>query len=160
MSRAQADENLALVARGSGRQYLADFDAVTAELGPPNGSSGLLAEAEHSVPSVGAPLTGTNGPYAAYLAAHTSVVNAANSGQFPKAVELATGNAPGDQLPVASAVSTGLQDRIHRAQAVFDAKAAAASHDLGRLGLGIVLLVVLAAVLAFLGLQQRINEYR
>ena len=40
--RAQADESLALVARGGGDQYLTDFDAVARKLDP---RRGLLADA-------------------------------------------------------------------------------------------------------------------
>ena len=159
LSRATADENLALVARGSGSQYLADFDAVTAELGSAGGSSGLLAEAEHSVP---APASGAavTGPYAAFLAAHTSIVGAAGGGQFATAVAVATGTGPTDQLTAASQVSGALSDRIVAAQKVFDVKAAAGAHDLSRLGIGLLVLLVLAAGLSIAGLQQRINEYR
>ncbi len=160
MSRAEADENLALVARGSGSQYLADFGAVTAELGPAAGSSGLMHEAEVSVPASGAPITGATGPYAAFLAAHTSIVDATNGGQFAKAVAVATGTGASDQLTAASQVSTALGERIVAAQKDFDGKAAAASHDLARLGIGLIGLLVLAAGLAVVGLQQRINEYR
>src|SRR5262249_10628555 len=43
--RAESDESLALVARGGGDVYAADYAAVTRALGPPNGSRGLLADA-------------------------------------------------------------------------------------------------------------------
>lgn len=159
LSRAQADENLALVARGSGSQYLADFAAVIAELGPADGSSGLMAEAQRSAPAA-ASLTGSGSPYAAYLTAHDAVVAAGSNGEFAKAVDLATGNAASDELPAASQLSTALSERIKAAQKVFDVKAAAAAHDLARLSLGVIGLAVLAAGSAFFGLQQRINEYR
>jgi hypothetical protein len=160
VSRAQVDENLALVARGSGSQFLADFDAVTAELGPPDGASGLLREAASSVPEQGEPLTGTGALYAAYLQAHSSVVKAENSNNFATAVELATGSGDGEELVAATRLSDALSSRIGRAQIAFDTKAAGASGDLSRLSLAVIGLVVLAAVLALLGVQQRINEYR
>ncbi len=156
VSRAQVDENLALVARGSGSQYLDDFNAVTGELGPPNGSSGLLDEAGSSVPDVGQPLTGTGGLYPAYLQAHDLVLKAESTNNVDSAVNLATG----DQLLAATRLGDALNDRIGRAQIVFDSKARGASHDLARLSLAGIALVVLAAVLALLGVQQRINEYR
>jgi hypothetical protein len=156
VSRAQADENLALVARGSGSQYLADFDVVIKTLGPAAGSSGLLAEADRSVPASSLQLVGTGGPYAAYLHAHAAVVTAETSGHFSDAVKIATG----DEVLAASGVSTALATRITGAQSVFDATAAAGRHDLSRLDLGVIALAVLAAGLAFAGIEQRINEYR
>ena len=43
--RAQADEGLALAARGGGDASLADFDATLKRLGVEPGASGLLGEA-------------------------------------------------------------------------------------------------------------------
>jgi hypothetical protein len=160
VSRAQVDENLALVARGSDPQYLADFDAVTTELGPSDGSSGLLAEAQRSVASSSTPLTGRGGLYADYLTAHQAVVAAENSASFSQAVSLATGSAAGDELPAATQLSAALSARIQQAQGTFQAKAAAARHDLSALTFAVLGLAVLAAALAMVGLELRINEYR
>jgi hypothetical protein len=94
------------------------------------------------------------------LQAHALVLKAENSNNFAMAVELATGSANGEQLLAAIRLSDALNGRIGRAQVVFDSKARGASHDLARLSLAGIGLVVLAAVLALLGVQQRINEYR
>jgi hypothetical protein len=160
VSRAQVDENLALVARGSGTQYLDDLNAVTKELGPADGSSGLMREAERAVPPTSTPLIGPGGAYPAYLDTHAAVLKAETGGQFATAVDLATGSAAGDELPAASQLSTALGDRITSAQKVFDGQAAAAASDLSLLSLGVIGLVVLGAGAAFLGFEQRINEYR
>ncbi|MDQ6615912.1 MAG: hypothetical protein M3083_14545 [Actinomycetota bacterium] len=161
VSRAEVDENLALVARGSGSQYLADFDAVTSTLGPADGSSGLLHEAGLSVlPGAGSALVGPGHSYAHYLSAHSAVVKAENTGHFDQAVQLATGAGPNDELPAEAALGANLGDGIRQAQAAFDARAAAAARDLSGLSLGVIALVVVTAVSATVGLQQRINEYR
>jgi hypothetical protein len=156
LSRAQVDENLALVARGSEPQHLDDFAVVRSALGPSTGGSGLLGEVE-SYP--GSNASDVRNAYTAYLQAHQSVVDAENNGQFTKAVSLATGEAPGDELPAAAAVIDALNQDIQSSQASFAAKAAAASRDLRALDAGLVALVV-AAVFTLLGLEQRINEYR
>lgn len=156
ISRAQVDENLALVARGSGAQYLADFDAVTKALGPAGGSSGLLHEAAQAAPPTAAALTGPDGPYASYLHAHAAVVAAETGGQFTNAVTLATG----DELTAAAGTNAALTERIQAAQRIFDATAAAAARDLAWLRVGVIALVVVAAALAFYGIERRINEYR
>jgi hypothetical protein len=157
LSRAQSDENLALVARGSGSQYLADFAAVTTELGaPPTGSGGLIDHATIAAAPPGIPPE----LYTAYLAAHNAVVNAVNSGQFAQAVEVATGAAATDELPAASQLGQAISRSIDASQKVFAAKAAAARDDLSLLALALLAAVVLAGAAAIAGLEQRINEYR
>jgi hypothetical protein len=76
------------------------------------------------------------------------------------AVTLATSNQAGAEVPAASQLSGALNDRLNQAQAVFGAKAAAGAHDLGGLTVGLIGLVVVAAALALIGLEQRISEYR
>ncbi len=162
LARAQVDENLALVARGSGGQYLADFDAVTTALGPAGGGpTGLLDEAEaSSSPGQNTRLTGPGGLYDAYLQAHAKVRKAVTDGQFIMAVQLATTNQAGAELPAASQVSDALNVRIQQAQGVFTTKSAAGARDLSGLSVGVIGLIVLAAGLALAGLEQRIREYR
>jgi len=155
ISRAQADENLFLVSRGSGSGDLADFDAVTAELTPADGSLGLLAKAATVGQAPALPAL-----YANYLAAHKAVITAATTGQFAKAVNLATGSDAGDVLPAVAQLSTVIGAHIDEAQKAFEAKASAARHDLALLGFAMVGLAVAAAALAVVGLESRINEYR
>jgi hypothetical protein len=159
VARAQVDENLALVARGSGTQYLADFQAVSGALGAADGSSGLVNE----LAPFDVDLVGTNSidtVYAAYLKAHQAVLAAENSGQFTSAVTLATGDGAGDELPAASDLTSALGNEIQVAQTAFDKKAASASHDLAALELAVLALALVAAGLALAGLEQRIAEYR
>ncbi len=157
VSRAQVDENLALVARGSEPQYLADFDAVTSALGGASGTSGLVHQAaQYPGPNAGS----LDGDYAKYLHAHQAVIAAENNGQFTTAVTLATGSAAGDELPAASQLTTDLSGEVQFSQTAFNSKATGAANDLSALGFGVVGLAFLAAALALVGLEQRINEYR
>ncbi len=161
VTRAQVDENLALVARGSGSQYLADFEAVKGVLGPPTGQSGLLVEAASTVsPGAGSSLLGPDNAWTRYLATHDAVVAAETGGHFDMAVALATNAGDGGELTAATAVSHALTGGIQQAQTVFDAKAAAGSNDLSGLGLGVIALALLAVVAALIGLERRIVEYR
>jgi hypothetical protein len=112
------------------------------------------------VPGAGTALVGPNHAWADYLAVHDKVVAAENGGQFSDAVALATGSGSGDELPAEAALSQALTQGIGQAQTVFEAKAAAGDHDLARLSLGLFVLVIVAAALALIGLEQRISEYR
>ncbi len=157
LSRAQADENLFLVSRGSGSANLADANAVIAELGaPPNGTGGLIERAANVAPAPGIPVS----LYAAYLKAHQGVIDAATKGLFAQAVTSATGTDPGDVLPAADQLNRAISKPLDQAQKVFQSKAAAARRDLSLLGFGVIALAAIAAGLAVAGLEHRINEYR
>lgn len=157
--RAQGDESLALVARGSGDEFVGDMAAVLGQLGPPEGP-GLIFQADHTVgfDSI-PPISGKGGLFAAYLDAHDKVVKAEQAGQFTQAVELATGSGPDRELPAADQLAAALDNQINHAQQAFAAQAGKARRDISALGIAAVALLV-AAGLALLGLQQRINEYR
>jgi hypothetical protein len=137
LSRAQGDLSLALVNRGTDVTDPQDFSAVMRELQ----TSGLAAQL---------------GPgFATYQATANRVQRLENGGSLGPAIQAAPrASAVADQL------SSGVDARIADAQQRFMHSAAAASSDLGGLGLAIPLITILAAVLALLGLRQRINEYR
>ncbi len=137
LSRAQGDLSLALVNRGTDVTDPQDFSAVMHKLQ----TSGLAARL---------------GPgFATYQATANRVESLENGGSLGPAIQAAPrASAISDQL------SGGLDARIADAQQRFMRSAAAASSDLSGLGLAIPLITVLAAVLALLGLRQRINEYR
>jgi hypothetical protein len=152
--RAQADESLALVARGGGDQYLTDFGAVARTLDP---RMGLLAEAARLERRTGsdkalAPLIAG---WRRFLAAHTRVAALQAGGDFSGAINAAIGpSAPAD------GANRELAARIAAAQRRFDRSAADATSALAGVVVGIALLIALAAGLAVWGLQQRIGEYR
>lgn len=136
LSRAQGDLSLALVNRGTDVTDPQDFADVIRTLE----TSGL------------AKAMGTG--FAAYRAAASRIENLENSGLLGTAIQGA---------PAASAISeqlsANLGARIAAAQQRFTSSAGDASSDLGGLWLAIPLVTFLAAVLALVGLRQRISEY-
>jgi hypothetical protein len=137
LSRAQGDLSLALVNRGTDVTDPHDFAKV----------KGVLLVRG---------LTSRVGPgFPAYLSLADRVQNLEQGGQLSRAIALdPTASDLSDRL------SAGLTHRIAAAQRRFARSAADAGSALGGLWLAIPLITVLAAVLALLGLRQRINEYR
>ena len=155
--RAQGDEGLALVARGSGDAYLADFDAIVGQLGTVDGPTGLMRQAEEASGfAADPPITGTGGLYGSYLGTHAQVAQAEKAGQFAAAVTLATGA----ELVANDKLAQTLDRQISVKQQDFQIQAGKARQDMRNLGIGVPILVVVAAALVLAGLQQRINEYR
>src|SRR5262249_22407604 len=158
--RAERDESLALVARGGGDVYLADFDAVSRALGR-SPDRALLAELTEVAQQGGS--TGTVGRYIAtlgrYGALHARIVTLETNGEFSRAIALAAGPRSRESL-LASRMNGVLSAGIVSAQSRFERAAGSASSDVAGLRLGIALLVVAAAALAVGGYRQRIAEYR
>jgi hypothetical protein len=136
-SRAQGDLSLALVSRGTDVSDAKDFASVKQVLA----SSGLVSQ------------LGTDFPR--YLSVTKRIEDLEGKGQLGLAIGLE---------PTASSISDGLTGslgrRISAAQARFTQSAADATSSLRGLGLATALITALAAVLALLGLRERINEYR
>jgi hypothetical protein len=157
-SRAQSDESLWLVARGGDDQPATDFAAVMQALDGPNG---LLAEVAGLARRTGTTVAanGLKTTFAAYRSQHDQITALATGGRFQDAVNVevnsaATGVSPSDRL------SARLAAEIAGAQRRFEHDAGNATSALSGLSIAIPLLALLAAVLALLGLRQRINEYR
>jgi hypothetical protein len=168
-SRAQADESTALAARGggAGESKLVDvdrgFQALTRPIGidrpgPARGSRGLL----HQVAIGGHRTEAIDAIYAAYrryLEAHRLVVVEEIRGNFTRAVRLAA-NGSRSTRRAAAVLNDALQREIGVAQGRFDDAAPRARSALGGLAIGVPLLTALCAVLALLGVRQRLREYR
>jgi hypothetical protein len=137
LSRAQGDLSLTLVNRGNDTTHPKDFAAVKRVL-----TTSDLA------PSL------TSG-FASYWLAANGLQTLVNEGQPGAAIAQAPGVAA-----ISQRLSGGLTDEINAADARFARAASDAASALGGLWLAIPLITVLAAALAFLGLRQRINEYR
>jgi hypothetical protein len=150
--RAQADESLALVARGGGEQYVIDFDQVDGLLEPP---SGLLGDAAGRT-GAGASLTAT---WRGIRDEHARVAQLEHQGDFTTAVALAVG--PGSrEAQLFDRLNRGFTAPIAAAQRRFDKAAHDARSALTGLAIGIPLLLVVCVALALAGLQSRLNEYR
>jgi hypothetical protein len=168
--RAQADESTALAARGggAGESRLADvdlgFQALTRPIGrdragPARGSGGLLDVAAgrgHRTAAIDA----IYAAYRRYLAAHRRVVGQEIAGDFSTAVTLAVGPGPRSTRSTGGALNAALDREVHVAQASFDDSVSRADAALGGFALSIPALTALCALLALLGVRQRLREYR
>ena len=169
-SRAQADESTALAARGggSGESRLADvdrgFSALTRPIGrdragPARGSGGLLDVAAGRG-NRSAAIDAIYAAYRTYLAAHRRVVAQETRGDFSRAVKLAVGTSPRSTRRAGAALNAALDREVDVAQARFRDAVSGADAALGGLALGIPGLAALSALLALLGVRQRLREYR
>jgi hypothetical protein len=153
--RAQADESLALVARGGadGDRDRSDFDTVAYVLAPPGGllvdaRSGSSADVRRLVTR-----------WRSLQAEHARVGRLESGGRFGEAARLAVG--PGArEAALAHDLDRDLSRLIGAAQQRFERAAGDARSALGGLAVGIPLVLVACAALALLGLQQRVNEFR
>jgi hypothetical protein len=158
-SRAQADESIALAARGGGEAEprLADvdrgFQAVTRPL------DGLLARAAGVAPRT----TAIQSAYRTYLRAHSHVVEQVKRGAFTRAAALAVdegvGSTPSTK-DAGDALNGALDREIAEAQARFEDAAARAHAAVAGLAAGIPALTALCALAALFGVRRRLEEYR
>jgi hypothetical protein len=149
--QAEADDTLALVARGSGQSYVADFKASTDEL------SQLLPQATK--------LTGAQpqilADYKTYLAAHNEVRRLDDSGDPAGAVNLAVVSTDlTAEHPTFTRLNNALATGVDETHGRFTTHASSARGALSGLNYGIPILIILGALLALAGIQQRINDYR
>ena len=157
LSRAQSDESLTLVNRGSDETSPADFDAVMRALAP----GGLLLARVLSASGGAGNGAGRelSSSLASYRAQHARLDRLEGAGNIPAAIKLAVGSATSGSSP-ADRLGNTLALQIRAAQRRFARSAADATSALGGVSLAGVVLGVLAAALTLLGLRQRINEYR
>jgi len=162
-SRAQADESIALAARGGGENEprLADvdrgFQAVTKPI------PGLLDRAVAISGGTRASIDSLQSAYAAYLQAHARVVERVKAGSFTKAVELAVlrGVDGGPSTKTAAdALNAAIDRQTMVAQRRFEQQWAHARSALGGTEAAVPALTVLCALCALLGLSRRLEEYR
>jgi hypothetical protein len=137
LSRAQGDLSLTLVNRGNDTTDPRDFAVVKRVL-----TNGDLAP-------------GVAPGFASYWAAADRLQRIEGQGQLGAAIAQAPGVAA-----ISQDLSRGLTAQIGTAQARFTHSASSAASALDGLAVAIPLIAVLAAVLALVGLRQRINEYR
>ncbi len=153
--RAQSDESLTLVNRGSDAQDPADFAIVA---GSVRTLVGDVAALDRRTGTSGA-ATALAAAFAAYRAEHAQIAARETSGQIPAAIKVevasqAHGDSPADRI------NLNLDRQIAAAQQRFSRSAADATSALGGLSIAIPVVTVLMAGLAIFGLRQRINEYR
>ncbi len=154
LSRAQGDLSLTIVNRGTDEVDPADFTVVRHVL---EGPGGVIAEIATLAQRTGTTAAAQkfDADYAAYRAKALYVAGLESGGQLIPAIAAA---------PQASAISETLSNDLARqitaAQGRFTRAAQDATSSLAGLAFAIPLITALAAVLALIGLRQRINEYR
>jgi hypothetical protein len=171
-ARAQADESVVLSNRPASSQtqpstvdsrFLALTSPIgTSRPGPASGTGGLLAQAAGTDHSAGA-VDRIYGAYRRYRVAHSRVVAQEIGGHFDAARRLAIGsNGAGgvSTTRTAAALNTVLDRQVEIAQDRFRQHTPTAQAALGGLATGIPVLVALSAVLALLGIRERLQEYR
>jgi hypothetical protein len=154
LSRAQGDLSLAIVNRGSDTADPNDVTVVRRVLERPGGVIAEISALAQRTDTTAAAQK-FDSEYAAYQAKTHELTGLEDSGQLIDAIRLA---------PQASAISEelshNLAEQIDAAQRRFKRAAADATSAFDGLAFAIPLITALAAVLALIGLRQRINEYR
>ncbi|HMG27510.1 MAG TPA: hypothetical protein VKH36_11935 [Acidimicrobiia bacterium] len=160
--RAESDDSLTLVARGSGDQYRVDFDATVKKLGGRSGMNGSLGTATALAGSSGKSHVVAEGrkAYRDYLDVHGQIIQLQDSGQFDEAVARATGTSAGDELPTLTRFDKSLLQGIRESEARFRSDANGARNVLRFLAIAIPIIAIACGALVLYGLQMRINEYR
>jgi hypothetical protein len=156
LSRAQSDQSLTLVNRGSDELDPADFASVMRKLAP---TGGLLNEvsalAGRSDSTSAGPRLGNE--FASYRAEITKTNELISAGRIRDAIRQGSS---ATSITVADRLSADLGVQLKAAQARFMINVADASSSLSGLSIAIPVLTVLAAGLALIGLRTRLVEYR
>jgi hypothetical protein len=155
LSRAQSDQSLTLVNRGSDQTDPVDFAAVTRALRPDGGLLGELAAlSSQTAPAGVAPRL--VGEFDAYRAQTARVAALQRSGAILAAI-----NETGARVtPLAVRMSATLSSATAAAQRRFMTAASDATSSLSGLSIALPLLIALAGALSLLGLRARLVEYR
>ena len=156
VSRAQSDQSLTLANRGSDETDPVDFTHVIAQLGSP---SGLLAEIRRQANSEAARAASVrlDRAFEQFRAGAAQIATAQNGGRTGAAISDASSPAAAaltDQL------DTNLSAQIAAAQRQVVQAGSEATSALAGLWIVIPVLALIAAVLAVLGIWQRLREYR
>jgi hypothetical protein len=156
--RAQRDESLALVGRGSDTTSLADFDRTIAQLRGRGPQGGLLGEAERAAARSGsqAGVIAARTALARLQDVHLDVAALEGGGQYAAAVRTYIRR----ELPQAERLDAGLEAQTRAAQQRFASNADDATSAVRGMPIAIPLLAVGIAALALQGLAARIREYR
>ena len=98
--------------------------------------------------------------YKAFFATHTEVQKLADSGKFTDAITTATTKEFGPPKSSFAALDTAITAAVDKNQQQFARDASSARNAFRGLTIGITVLALAIGLLALLGPQQRINDYR
>ena len=172
--RAQNNENLALIERGTGDVYVAEFERLMNQLGGTDGKSGLLGYAATIADRTGdgSRIRALAPQFTALRDLHSQVRAKDDGGAYTQAVALSVGTSndtmaasfgeagPGQELTAVDKLEHALQDDIARSQVRLASAAQDARSGYGVLEVAIPVFAVIAGLLVLLGLERRIGEYR
>jgi CHASE3 domain sensor protein len=162
--QARTDEMLTLVARG-GQNYDKPYHSLTSDIGGSDGGGGLLGQVhagssdDTMTSQIGAAITAAK----SWFALHDQATTANSSGDFKTAVAITLGSgAKGtpDEAAAFDKVDSALNQAIGQARIDFADQTGIASSWLTALPIGVLVLLVLAAFGAAVGIWQRLREYR
>jgi hypothetical protein len=156
LSRAQSDQSLTLVNRGSDEIDPLDFKQVMARL---DGTGGLVADASRRARAAreAASAGALTGGFHQYRTLNTQISGYEDQGLTAQAIATATG---ARATAVTSGLNADLNGQLASAQGRFAGDARSATSSLSGLSIAIPLLTAVAAILAVLGLRKRLEEYR
>jgi hypothetical protein len=156
--RAQRDDSLALIGRGSDTTSLPDFKRTMIALRGERTGGGLLGEAQDVArrSGVAGSMTGVRAWLAGFERAHARVAARVARGDYTGAVSTYID----DELKQARRLNAALESGTRAAQERFATNADSASASVRGMWLGIPLLALAIGALAVLGLSYRIREYR
>jgi hypothetical protein len=161
--QARTDEMLTLVARG-GQNYDTPYKALTKAIGGTDGTGGLLGQVRAT--SSDSTMTGEIGDAInaakSWFTRHNQAAAANASGDYPTAVAITLGSGASQPNEAAAfdQVDNTLKQAIGQARIDFANETGAASGWLAALPIGVLVLLVLAAAGAAVGIWQRLKEYR
>ncbi|MEU3270521.1 hypothetical protein ABZ639_06720 [Saccharomonospora sp. NPDC006951] len=155
---ARADETLTLVARGSGDDFEKHYQDTSGHLGGAEG--GLLAEARAlaTTSEVREHVDEAIAQRRNWSAAHEDIRQADSGGDYRAAVDITIGS--GEAATSFAAVDSALAAAIDNTTASFDDEIGQARNALTGAVAAVVVLAVIMAASAVLGLWQRLKEYR
>jgi hypothetical protein len=150
--RAKADESITLI-----RQ---NFNFVAGTFEDPGKTTIETAQSQLAVAKA-AGFTGlTTDPLAAWTGVHTRVVDLVNRGQSAEAQQLATGNGPGTSNATFAGFESVTQQGLADEAARVDTGLTSSSWLLLTLALVALVVGLFAAVASWIGISQRLQEYR
>lgn len=160
--KARADETLALVARSDDDFYNKEFDRVAKIFGGKDGAGGKMSTArdlagrEANIPQVDDAVRNAK----RWLASHEEVRRLLDAGKYGTAVEDAVGTSPQGAGTAYYKLDRNLSTGIDSGRKAFVRGTTAGANSLFGLAIGFVVLALIAAAGATVGVSQRLQEYR
>ncbi len=162
--RAQSNENLALIERGTSDTFVSQFDHVMRQLGGKDGTGGLLGYAAGVADRIGdgSEIRTLSRDFTDLQKIHSEVRTEDAQGRYNDAVgsSVGTSGVQGPELTAVQRLGNGMQTQIMRAQDRLQSAAHDAQHGFGVLVIAIPVFAVIAGLLVLLGIERRIAEYR